>query len=196
MLNKIKHKVKQHREKRALKKAQKREAHGRHGTELSHEHASAYDNAVIHWTAPEYIRHERGLLWKVAAATVISLLMVFAVMEDSLTFSLAIIAFAATYYLVHLEHPKRVEVKLSNIGIKVGKRMYSYGKIKAFWICYMPPHVKTLNIHVDGGLVNDITIQLDGQNPSDVREFLLTKIPELEGKSESLGDAILRILKI
>lgn len=191
MLHRIKHKIKEHRAKRALKKAQKMEAKQRAFAD-----PSAFDHSVLSWTAPEYIKHEKGLFWKVCAVAFIAIMAAFGFMQDAWTFSMAIIAFAVTYFLVHLEHPRKVEVKLSHIGIKVGNRMYGYGKIKAFWIIYQPPQVKTLNIRVSGGVLTDIDIQLDGQNPAVVREFLLSKIPEMEGKTESFSDAILRLLKI
>jgi len=191
MIHKIKNKIKEHRARRALKKAQKREARQR-----VHEDPSAFDHAVISWTAPEYISHEKGLLWKVCAVTFLAVFAAFGFMENAWTFSAAIIVFGITYFIVHLEHPKRVEVKISPTGIKFGNRKYSYGQIKAFWIIYNPPHIKTLNIRVHGEILTDIAIQLDGQNPAVVREYLLSKIPEMEGKNESLSDAIFRLLKI
>lgn len=191
VIHKIKTKIREHRARRALKKAQKREARHR-----IHNEPSAFDHAVISWTAPEYIKHEKSLFWKVCAVTFVAVFAAFGLMENAWTFSLAIIVFGVTYFIVHLEHPKRVEIKISPIGIKFGNRKYSYGKIKAFWIIYSPPHIKTLNIRVHGEFLTDISIQLDGQNPALVREYLLSKIPEMEGKTESLGDAILRLLKI
>jgi hypothetical protein len=191
MIHRIKTKIREHRARRALKKAQKREAKQR-----VHDEPSAFDHAVISWTAQEYIKHEKGLFWKVCAVIFIAVFAAFGFMEDAWTFSLAIIVFGVTYFIVHLEHPKHVEVKISATGIKFGNRKYSYGKIKAFWIIYNPPHIKTLNIRVHGEFLTDISIQLDDQNPAVIREYLLSKIPEMEGKSESLGDAILRLLKI
>ena len=83
------------------------------------------------------------------------------------TFSFAIIAFVVAYYFAHLEHPKDVEVKISNIGIKVGGRKYPYSRIKAFWLIYEPPYIKTLNIRVSEELVSDINTYFnnsDNQN--------------------------------
>ena len=157
---------------------------------------TAYDDAVLSWVAPETIKHERGVLWKVIMTITVLASVIGGFCYDSATFSIAIMAFVVAYYFAHLEHPKDVEVKISKIGIKVGARKYSYSRIKAFWIIYEPPYTKTLNIRVAEELITDITIQLDGQNPSQVREFLIEKIPELEGQREKLSDIFLRILKI
>ncbi len=157
---------------------------------------SAYDEAVLSWIAPETIRHDRGLAWKIITPIFLILVIAAGFYYNAATFSVAIIAVIAVYYLAHLEHPKDVEVKISKIGIKVGSRKYSYGRIKAFWIIYEPPYVKTLNIRISGEFISDITIQLDGQNPSPVREFLFSKIPELEGQTEKISDIVFRLFKI
>ncbi len=158
---------------------------------------SEYDNAVLSWVAPETIKHEkRGILWKILIFLLVLSAILWGFYNNAWTFSVAIITFVIVYYLVNLEHPKDVEVKISEIGIKVGARKYSFNKIKAFWIIYEPPYVNTLNIRVFGEMSSDITIQLGAQNPAPVREFLIGKIPELEGQSEKLSDIFFRILKI
>lgn len=184
MIKKIKGKIQD----RKFKKAREREQKAIN--------PSAYDNAVIGWIAPEYLRLERGIFTKLFYALVLATTAVFGILYDSWTFSLAILVFAFVYYIIHLEHPKNVEVKISNIGIKAGNRQYPYGRIKGFWIVYEPPYLQTLNIRVEGDILYDITIQLNGQDPAEVREYLLSKIPEFEGKGESPLDALLRFFKI
>lgn len=157
---------------------------------------TAFDEAILSWVAPETIKHQRGKVWKVVMGALAAGFAVGGIVYGAWTFSLAIIAFVIVHYLVNLENPKDVEVKISDVGIKVGGRKYSYGIIKAFWIVYDPPLVKTLNIRVKNRMNCDITIQLDGQTPGPVRKVLLEKIPELEGQEEKLSDVILRVLKI
>ncbi len=158
---------------------------------------SAYDDAVLSWIAPEAIKHQkRGILWKILIFILILSAVLWGFYNDAWTFSVAIIAFVIVYYVVNLEHPKDVEIKISDIGIKVGSRKYSFNRIKAFWIIYDPPYTNTLNIRVLGEMSTDITIQLGEQHPAPLREFLIGKIPELEGQSEKLSDIIFRIFKI
>lgn len=191
MLHKIKTKYQQHK----LKRAQKREEK-RRNRELIHSLPSAFDEAVISWIAPEAIRHERGTLWKIVMSLVVIGTITFGILYNSWTFSLAIAAFVFAYYIVNLEHPKHLEVKISDIGIKIGNRKYPFSRIKAFWTIYEPPYTATLNIRTTGEITSDITIQLHGQSPSEIRRFLLDKIPELEGQSEKLSDIFLRLFKI
>lgn len=192
MIRKLKNKYQAHK----LKRAQKREAK-KQMLYLLHNAPSAYDEAVLSWVAPETIRHERGIISKIVIGLIIIGLIAWGILYyRAWTFSLAIAAFSITYYLVHLEHPKEVEIKISDIGIKVGGRRYPYSRIRSFWLIYEPPYIKTLNLRVSGEMVSDITIQLNGQNPAQVREFLMAKIPELEGQTEKMSDILLRLLKI
>lgn len=157
---------------------------------------SAFDEAIISWLAPEFIRYERGKIWKVLAVAAVLAAAVLGVLYNAWTFSLAVVIFAIVYYLLNREHPKDIQISLSNVGIKAGKRRYPFGKIKSFWIIYDPPFAKTLNIRVEGDFVSDITLQLNEQSPADVREFLMEKIPEQEGQQEPISDIFLRLFKI
>ncbi|MFA7686035.1 MAG: hypothetical protein WCX95_04520 [Candidatus Gracilibacteria bacterium] len=191
MLKKIKEKYHSHK----LRSAQKKEER----QQLIHQiknAPSAFDQAVITWEAPEYVVHEKGLIWKITMLIIVALIAGLSLYYDSWTFALVIVIFALVHTLVHLEHPRNVQVKISEIGIKVGFRKYSYGKIKAFWVIYEPPFVQTLNLRVEGDFIGEITIQLADQDPAAVREYLISKIPEMEGKSESLSDILVRLFKI
>jgi len=191
MLKKLKEKYHSHK----LRRAQKKEAKRQLVNQIKNP-KSAFDDAVISWVAPEYVEHERGFLWKT-----IMLLLVVAGAGVSFyigdwSFALAIIVFAGVYAIIHSRRPRNVEIKISEIGIKVGFKKYSYSKIKAFWLIYEPPFVQTINIRVSGEFIGDITIQLSDTNPAALREFLITKIPEMEGKTESLSDILVRLFKL
>ncbi len=157
---------------------------------------SAFDNTAISWTAPEHIRHNRGKIWKVIVASLLIAAIVTGVVHQAWTFSLAIMVFAIVYYLVNREPTKDVEVSISDIGIKVGRRKYPFTRINSFWLVYEPPYTKSLHIRVDKDLVVDVSIQLCRQDPSEVREFLMEKIPEREGHNQSLTELFSRLLKI
>ncbi len=184
MFHKIKNKYKQHKLER------------RRQLDMIKNMPSAYDDAIISWIAPETIRHQHGPIWKTVMSFLVAGAIILGIYYDAWTFSLVVAVFVITYYLVHLEHPKSLEVKISDIGTKIGYRKYTYSQIKAFWIIYDPPYVQTLNIRVIGEYVSDITIQLNTQSPATVREFLMAKIPEMEGQSEKLSDIFLRLFKI
>jgi Ca2+-dependent lipid-binding protein len=157
---------------------------------------SAFDDAIISWVAPESMKHERGKTWRMVMLGAVIVFAIGGIIYNAITFSLAIITFAFVYYLLMMENPKDIEIKISNVGIKVGGRRYSYGEIKAFWIIYEPPHFKTLNLKIQNNINSDVVIQLNDQNPAEVRDFLIKRIPEMQGGKENFSEILARIFKI
>ncbi len=170
--------------------------HRKRQRDLIRNSPSAFDKALISWIAPETIIHQRGPIWKTLMSILVIGVVAWGIYDGSWSVSLVVGTFAIVHYIIHLEHPKATEIKISDIGIKVGTRKYSYSQIKFFWLIYEPPYVQTLNIRVEGNVLDDITIQLWNQSPAVIREFLMGKIPELEGQSEKLSDIFLRLFKI
>jgi hypothetical protein len=191
MLSKLKEKYHQHK----LHRAQKKEAHQQMLHEIKNT-PTAYDNAVFSWIAPEYVMHDRGLTWKISMIALVVAVSALSLYFEEFLLATVVVVFAAVYALIHLQHPRNVEIKISEVGIKVGFKKYTFSRIKAFWFIYEPPFVETLNLRVDGSFSGEITIQLAGMDPSLVREFLINKIPELEGKTESFPDILIRLFKI
>ncbi len=83
---------------------------------------SSFDNSVISWVADEYPQHTRGLLWKVLSGLFIVTAIILGIVFNSVTFSLAIASFALVYYLMHKESPKKINIILSSMGVKIGNK--------------------------------------------------------------------------
>ncbi len=167
-----------------------------HGAAYEHE-LKLYNDAIFTWRAYEYIQHPKGKTWYVLEAIAVAIFLGITIFTKNYTTALAMVTFLAVYHYIHEKHPpKEIEIKVSRMGIKVGEMIFPYDHIKAFWIIYNPPYVKTLNLHVSKRLYSDVMIQLGDQNPAEIREFLCGQIPEVEGKTERFTDMILRLLKL
>ncbi|NQV78251.1 MAG: hypothetical protein HQ490_07855, partial [Lutibacter sp.] len=151
---------------------------------------SYYDHEKIAWRAPEYLQYKRGLTWKIIAAILIIAITGLGYMYVSWTFSLAILVFAIVYSLLDRKDPQIIDVIISDLGVKVGNKKYPFSKIQGFWTIYNPPYIATLNLRIKGHAITDVEIQLLGQDPSRVRDLLITKVPEYEGKDETLIDIL------
>ena len=157
---------------------------------------SYYEDHKITWKTPEFVQYAKGRGWKLVASLITLAAATLGYLYLSWTFSLAILTFAVVYYILDRKAPRLIDVVISDIGIMVGKRKYPYSKIQGFWVIYNPPYVSTLNLRIKGNALHDIKIQLAHQNPSEIREILLDKVPEYEGKEESLIDVLLSLLRI
>ncbi|KKP36609.1 MAG: hypothetical protein UR27_C0016G0006 [Candidatus Peregrinibacteria bacterium GW2011_GWA2_33_10] len=156
----------------------------------------AYDNAVISWETPQFIKHQKGKLWFVIGALIVFSFVIWGLVNNSWTMSIAFLAFAAVYYISHLKEPKIITIKISQIGIKIGADFYPYSSIKYFWIIYKPPYVQTLHLKLSLNTFSEIEIQLSGQDPSEIRDYLLRQIPEIEGKEESFSSVFARLTRL
>ncbi len=194
MIKKIKRKLLVKKALKAEKKLQK--ALKTEAKVLSKQTDTAYDKSVLSWKAPEYIKYKKGKIWYAIFAIVMTVSIFSAYMYGSLTFAIALAGFTIAYLLFDLRRPKTVKVSISELGIKVGKNIYQFNRIRAFWILYNPPLVSVLYIRVHNEFMVDIEIQLNGMDPVDVYKFLSTRLPELEGKGEGFLKGITRLLKL
>ncbi|MBI4994607.1 hypothetical protein HZC21_03115 [Candidatus Peregrinibacteria bacterium] len=159
-------------------------------------HAHLFEKAVFTWSAPEYIYHKKTALWFIVAGFVAIALVIYGLMTNGWTFSVAIIVFAGTYYSFYKHAPQNVEVKISRVGVKIGRHLFPYGKLKSFWIVYDPPLVKRLYLRTTSRLHPDIFISLQHADPSKIRSILKEHILEKENGSEPFADALVRAFKL
>lgn len=155
---------------------------------------AAHNRLLLEWRAPEFIRHPKTQQWYIAAAVVLLALVAYALFTDSATMAIVFLVLAGVYYLSHNQPPRTLTIQISELGVFVDKAFYPYNMLSAFWVVYNPPHVRTLNLK----LVNrgKLVLQLEEQNPVQIRALLAKEVPEVEGQQESATDMIIRLLKL
>lgn len=154
------------------------------------------DRVILSWVAPEYIQHQKSARWYQIAIAAVIITSLWALFTGNWSMALAIVTFAGVYQYLHKYHPpQEIEIEITMLGIRVGRVFYPYSHIQAFWIIYQPDY-KTLNLRVANNFFYDICIHLTDQDPVPLRYHLVGEIPEWEGKSERLGDILLRLLKL
>lgn len=158
--------------------------------------AHVFDNALMAWKAPEYVYHEKSFIWFFVAALIALALIIYGLETGSWTFSLAIAVFAGTYYLSHRIKPKIVDVKISKIGIKIGRHIFPYSHIRGFWIVYNPPFVKKLYFKMTSKLHPHVVVLFENEDPATVRGVLSSHIEELKGIDEPFSDTLTRLLRL
>lgn len=157
---------------------------------------SLFDHAILNWKAPEYAHHEKSVLWFIIAGLIALALVIYGLYSSSWTFSLAIVVFAGTYYLIVREKPPVVEVTISKIGMKVGPHIFPYSHIRGFWIVYKPPFVQKLYLKMTSKLHPHIVVLLENADPTEVQRALASFIDELKGLDEPFSDVLTRLFKL
>lgn len=180
------------RKKHAQEKPVKEGHKTRHGKPDHH----LFEDAILRWEAPEFEHNEKSTLWFIIAGLVVAALVFYGLSTDGWTFSVAILVFAGTYYLLHREKPEIVDIKISKAGVKIGRHVFHYSHLRNFWIVYNPPFVQRLYIKSTSKFHPDIFVSLGDMNPTTVKNILKEHMPELKDKHEPFSDVLVRIFKL
>jgi len=156
----------------------------------------SFGTEMISWQAPEFVQHARGPLWVMVMSALAIGLIFYGIVADSIAFSLVVVLFAGVFFLTHKHQPKIVQMAITDLGVVVGEKFYPFSQIRKFWIIFDPPEVKTLNLRLGQGAVRDVAIQLDDQNPSEIRALLANEIQEWTDRTETLTEILIRVLKL
>lgn len=156
----------------------------------------AFDEAVLRWRAPEYTHHEKSALWFAVAGLLALVMVIYGIMTDGWTFSIAVIVFAGAYYSFYRSKPPVVDVKVSKMGVKIGRHVFPYGHLKAFWIIYNPPFTQRLYLRMASRFNSDVFVSLEDVSPSEVRRVLSQYLEEFKGGAEPFSDTLVRIFKL
>lgn len=158
--------------------------------------AAAFDEVVLGWMAPEFLRFERGRLWFALLILLNGGMITYAFFTGSITMMIVFAVLPMVFLLEHRKKPKAVEVILSPYGVKFGVMRLPYTTIKAFAVLHNPPMTDELHLMTNRKSHPEVVIPLLGMDPARVRHYLVTQIPEQEGKELSFLDAIVRILRL
>lgn len=152
---------------------------------------------IFAWEAEEFKKSEFDP-WKIGVlATVAVIIIIYAVFTANYLFALIIIMAAIIVQIFTKKEPAKVNVSITNQGVRVNDNYFSYEKdLRSFWILYNPPEVKTLNFDRKQALLPGLTLQIEDQNPIKIREELLSFIPEDTEKEEGLAEKTARRLGI
>lgn len=155
------------------------------------------NNNEISWIAPEYLQRPKTASWWAGAFVVLIIAITIEALTGDWTMLAVTLMFAFVYWTSHtFRPPKKTKITLSSKGIKIGYHFIPFSDIEFFWIIYNPPEVKQLFFRVRKRLFADIVVELEGQNPDQIKYFLEEHLTEVMGVQESFSDIILRLLKL
>ena len=158
--------------------------------------ALSQDRILISWHAPEFIDHPRGPWWFAIAGLLTLGAVLYSLYTSSVTTALVFLLLAGVYFLTHNQAPRIIDIKVTELGIRVHETFYPYNTIRSFWLVYRPPFVQTLNLQTTKKTFPRLVIQLNGQDPIPLHDVLSKKIPEVEGAEEGFVEATTRIFRL
>ncbi len=149
------------------------------------------------WTIQEYEQHQRGTAWYIVMCILGTFFVIYSLVTGNFLFALVIMLFAIILFLQTKQTPPQLPFRITDLGVVVGTRFYSYSELDFFYIIYQPPQVKTLYFETKSAFRPVLRIPLLDVNPLDVRASLLEFLSEdVEKEEEPVSDQIARNWRI
>jgi len=161
--------------------------------ELSVADQSAFNDAVLKWETPMYIHKHKPWWWVLAALLLVSGLVIYGLLANAWTFSVAVVVFAGVYYYFQHQESPILDIVFSSVGVKVGQKVYPYNMFKTFWVDYAPPHIQDLHLVPSNNYKYELTIHLNGQDPAQLKAALQQFLPEWIDRKKTITESIIHI---
>jgi hypothetical protein len=152
----------------------------------------------ISWEIDEYTKHPRSKKWYIIVAIIALALIVYALLTKNYFFALIIIISSGLIVFYDNEPPKRVPFAISYDGVTINQKPYDFEDMRNFYIIYRPKEdIKKLFFEFKNPLKHRLVINLEKQDPVDVRNYLLQYLDEdLEKEHEPLSEGLAKIFRL
>lgn len=147
-----------------------------------------------HWTASEFISHEKGMSWflLLGVSTALLMLAVFFITRDIV--STIVVLFVAVMFGVYaVRQPKVREYSITNKGIQIDERQYTYGLFRSFCII-QDGGVRAIELLPMRRFMPILSIYVDPENEKTVVEALADYLP-FEQREQAAVDKLMRRLR-
>jgi len=163
---------------------------------LNNEQVNVGD-VVFEWNLKEYENHNRNRRWYIVMGSIFVLLIIYAVLTANNMFALIMILFAIILFLQNMKEAPQVAFFITETGVVIGSKYYSFSELEDFWMIYEPPMVKNLYFSTGNVINHRISIPLLDNDPRPIRDFLSAYLEEnLEEEEEPMTERFARILKL
>jgi len=162
---------------------------------LSGETNETVEHDVLYsWDAPEFLYHEKSLLWHVV---VYSILLLFVGLMFLLKQWVAIPVFLLIAILIYQYaevKPKNVAIAITNLGVIVGDKFYPFSEIKSFWVLYNPP-IKQVSFELTKRFSPVISVSAEGVDLGIIKDIISSHVVEDDTRTEDFMDRIIRYIR-
>jgi len=135
----------------------------------------------------------RERIWYIVGILGISAVLVAYLTHDFLfTIILILAGFILLLNAYRPHHPHQITVHAT--GISINDEHHHFADMKSFWIDYQP-HIKEISIELKKGYSPIMKIPLEDANPLEIRQAMISYVPEREHE-QSLLDHIVRLIRI
>lgn len=142
----------------------------------------------------EFRHYEKTAGWYITLTALAILITAFFVIQKDIFAAATTVIMSAFVLFFSRQTPKMVDIRLTGQGIEFDNIFFPYKQLKYFWIVNNQHH-QTVNFHTNTYINNTIILELEGQNPDEIRAFLLGHLSEHEEVHETFVQRISHKLK-
>ncbi len=152
------------------------------------------ERTYLSWEAPEFQHYPKNFTWYITLGIIVLLVLTFELLQKDFfgAISLAVIAVFIVIFAMH--QPKRINIDLTSDGIHIENSFIPYEQMKYFWIVDNDNH-RTLNLETTAYINRTILIELDSQDPDEVRDIMVQQVPEHSSTEETFIQRLIHRLK-
>ena len=134
----------------------------------------------IFWRALEYKRKEKTTDWYWAVILIALAIVVTSFIIHDALFGILIMISTGILLTSTMIAPKLIDISINQKGVTVGKEMYPFATLDAFWVESVEGEDQKILFRSKKLIMPLIVIPLEEHHHLDVRDFLLRYLPEEE----------------
>ena len=159
---------------------------------------------LLQWRSLDSRPHNRSARWYMVGGILVLCLAAYGLFDRSWTTTLLALLIGGIYFMLRNVKPKMQDIRITGLGIRVGENFTTWNMCKDFWILLPTMRDGTLpanehpELHIapQGFRQQEIVVFIQDIDPGDVREALLSFLPERAGMGERFLDTVARFLKL
>lgn len=156
---------------------------------------SNQNQKTISWQAPEFRHYQKDPAWYTTLIAITILIVGYFFIQKDYFGAITIAIIGAMLVYFSRQIPETVDIELDHKHVKFGNMLFPYKHLKSFWIVYSDNH-KTLNLESTTYINNLIILELQDQDPDEIRNFLLNYLPEHPEKTrETFAQKVMHLFK-
>jgi len=159
--------------------------------------------AIFSWQHPTHTPHLKTARWYVVSTIVLIAVVVWSVLpgrwfgDSNYLFAIFLVLFYLVVLLFENRPPVIIDFVITPDGVKSGEQFYRYDNFRDFFVIYHDDGVKRLYFEFKNPFRGRLAVPLDGQDPVEIRRFLLQFLrEEIEREAEPISDQLRKWLKL
>lgn len=152
----------------------------------------------ISWEIDDIKKYPRDKKWYIIAAIIAVGLIVYALITKNYFFALIIILASGLIIYFDNEPAKRIPFSIKYNGFQLANTFFEFQTVRNFYIIYKPKEdVKKLFVEFKNPIKHRLSIDLENQDPVEIRNYLLQYLDEdLEKENEPISEGLAKIFRL